>query len=387
MPTEIFTYAGVRIRVQAEHHDDIEWLREFLTPWFDTGFDTADVTVRVMVDAEYYSQLYSRGDGGGHVDAFMMDTKIIQYPLWRVPGERSTFLDITRSVFFQLHSEGVDLICRDRGPESRLLIMRVVREYAMSAAQETGGRFLHASSISMSGRAMLITGPRSAGKTSLLTYLLSYLPAHFLANDRVWVDRRNGNVRLRGMPTVVSIRDGTLGLFPDLQRSLRASRFNSRLNLAECGRVDGIDIGGRRPGKKGVSPAQFCALMECEPVRDAFAAAIVFPRQTGQPGGMVLRALDKSDTRSYLCQGLFGHIGPGSLSEVFTLDGRSYGVATASNDGELLDMLSADVPGYVCEMGTDAYADSEGAYHLQQLLRPEGSRAGPIVKCNESCDG
>jgi hypothetical protein len=306
----------------------------------------------------------------------MMDTRIIDYPIWQETAAGPTFFDESRGVLFQQHRGGVDLICRDGGADYRLLLMRVIREYAMGAAQQIGGRFLHASAVAADGQALIITGPRGAGKTSLLTCLLKQEGAGYLSNDRVLVNFEEAGTRLQGMPTVVSMRDGTLDLFPTLRDSLQASRFNSRLTLAGSRAASGSMNRARRPGKQGVSPAQYCALMNCRPVCKAAAAALIFPQQTGRTGGIVLRPLASAESLALLPQALFGYIGPASLSRAFTLAKNAGELSAVMGDEGLLARLASSLPAYICELGTAAYADADGVSQLMALLRMAPARSG-----------
>ncbi len=375
MPLEILTYEGISVGIETHKDSDLSWLKEFLTPWFDLGDGVADVIVRVVVDPQRYSALLRQGPGQRSVDAFMMDTRVIQYPLWNTLTERPIFFDEARVLFFEVGEGSIEIICREHEPGARLGIMRVIRELAMGAAQHAGGRFLHAAAISISGRALIIAGPRSAGKTSLLTYLLSHLEADFLTNDRLLAMPAGEVVGLRGMPTIVSIRDGTLGLFPRLRDSLQTQGFTSRRTLQECREAGDIVSANATPGRTGISPAQYCALLGCEPARDSRASVLLFPRQTGQPGGVELQRLDRKTTAAMLRQGLFGYIGPDKLSAIFTLPAKPSPTLTAKTDTALFDWLSGSLPGYSCSLGTDAYATPDGARTLQELiLNPPSAR-------------
>lgn len=362
-----------------ENPADQQWLREFLEPWFERGDQSPRVRVRMRVDPLEFARLCRQGTSGREASTFMMDTRVIRHPVLRdSAGRNLRLLDERHSLIFQRVGGAIDIICRAPDPGARLRLMRVIRELAMGAAQRAGGRFLHAAALTVGGRGLVIAGPREAGKTSLLTYLLSSLDAGFLSNDRLLVPPGEGSVRLQGMPTIVSIRDGTLSMLPELQRALDADAYWSRLTLEEC--RDGFTHPGRRSrqGRTGISPAQYCRLMGCTPQREGIAAAMLFPQQTGRPGGISLRALEPAEMRHRLPDALFGHIGPHSLSEVFTPEIDF--PARAPSDRELFDRLSRNVPGFVCTLGTDAYSSPEGARHLQEKLL----QASPTVAETES---
>ena len=86
----------------------------------------------------------------------------------------------------------------------RASLLRVVREFAMNHSHGRG-LFLHASAVATEGGALVIAGPKAAGKTTLLTYLLSDRAGHYLSNDRVLVTEPSRRMLLRNMPTVVRV--------------------------------------------------------------------------------------------------------------------------------------------------------------------------------------
>lgn len=366
MPAENFTYQGVTIRVETQFPQDLEWLEEFLQPWFDVSPREPDVLVRYCVDAARYARLERGGAAGGDAAAFMMDTRIIEYPRWRAPDGIELLHDEERRLFFRRRERETEIIAPDESAGARIRVMRVIREFAMGAAQAAGGRFLHASAVVVDGRAIVMTGRRLAGKTSLLVYLLSHLRCDFLANDRLLVTEVAGGTQLVGMPTVVSVREGTMARFPGLREDVRRRRFTTRLTLRECERADHSVAQSPRGDKWGLSTAQFCRVMGRKAIRGANPGLVLVPRQSGRPGGIQLRVLDAARGRASLEEGLFGHIRPDSPSEAFTLTAPG---KRRVADGEFLDALAASSRVVECVMGEDAYANADGAQDIAGMLR------------------
>lgn len=370
-----FSYEGISIGVLAEKETDIQWLKEFLLPWFDmSGDDVPDVRVRVTCDPARYEQLMACGRGDGSINALMLDTSIIAFPLWNAPGKQLAFYDEDREIFYRVTDNYIELILRDRNADIRTRLMRVLRELAMGVAQMQGGRFLHASAFVVEGSAAIITGPRQAGKTSLLSYILSNSEAKFLTNDRLLVHQCGQSVRLRGMPTIVSVREGTMNLFPEFRQSIIDHRFTSDVTLLEARQLETHLPRRVKQGSHGLSPRQFCTILDCQPTRDARGGVLIFPRQTGRAGGLRLRRLEPGEARIQLEQCLFGHIGPDRLSEAFTILPHRLDRKAAPGDAALQAGLARALPSYDCELGNDAYADDRGAKQLLGLLR---SRNGP----------
>jgi len=96
---------------------------------------------------------------------------------------------------------------------------------------------------------------------------------------------------MRGMPTIVTVRQQTLEMFPPLYRRLLASSYHSRLTLSETGQRP---LQAARPGEDGhfnLGPAQFCQLLQASPIAQGQVQALVFPRVTGGSGTIELEQL------------------------------------------------------------------------------------------------
>tara|TARA_R110000823_G_scaffold295738_3_gene415587 strand:- start:36502 stop:37599 length:1098 start_codon:yes stop_codon:yes gene_type:complete len=365
MPGENFGYEGVTIRVESQSASDLAWMREFFHPWFDRSQAAPDVCVEYRVDPERFREVYARGQRGALVPMFMMDTHVIHHPLWSATCQPHLIYEEDLCLFTSVDEQRVTVLAERRQPRSRVHLMRVVRELAMGAAQARGGRFLHASAVAMDGRAIVMIGRRMAGKTSLLTYLLANLDARLLTNDRLLVLEKSGNVELRGMPTIVSVRNSMLPLFPALEEQIRRRHFTTRLTLEECRQADDSVFDNRHPDKKVLSPAQFCAAMSSGTERSASAGVLLFPRQSGSPGGIELRRMSEAETLLALEDGLFGHIGPDRLSGMFTLPMNR---RKSTTDQQFLGALATASPAYQCSLGLQAYESAVGAEQIRRLL-------------------
>ena len=183
--------------------------------------------------------------------------------------------------------------------------------WAMNRAQRRGGLLLHAAAMAVGDRGIVITGPKGAGKTSLLIHALRARSARYVSNDRVVVPAADGRAvghrraDHRGAPTgharpvpVARRAHGRLGLrvSPDAGGSAGRRAARSRLR----GKPDSL------------SPAQFCRLLDVRPLACSEIAAIVFPRITGEPGTFALRRLTEAEVVEKIPDMLFGVRG-GSL--------------------------------------------------------------------------
>ena len=363
-----FGYEGINIGVTSECREDIAWLTEFLVPWFDQSVDPADVEVSIRHDQALFSELLALPPTRDRINAFMLDTSLIDFPRWFMAGKQLVCYDESFQVFYLVTNNRIDLICGDHTDNIRVSIMRVVREVAMGVAQLLGGRFLHASAFALDNRAVIITGPREAGKTSLLSYVLSNSKATFLANDRLLVNRHGPSIQCRGMPTIVSIRAGTMDLFPQMRKSIEKQRFTARVSMKEARQSKAVTPLPTRDGRWGLSSRQFCSVLGCEPQQEARGSILLFPRRTGRAGGIVLRQMEIPETRVHLQHSLFGNIGPDSLSDAFTIMPPDLQKQAITDDECLFTSLENSLTVFDCELGNDAYEGSQGVDQLLQIL-------------------
>jgi hypothetical protein len=178
--------------------------------------------------------------------------------------------------------------------------------------------------------------------------------ARFLTNDRVIVSLDEPRLRLRGMPTVITIRPSMLDLFPGVARRLASACYDHRLTLREA---QSRRCGPPRPwsdGRIGLSPAQFCDLLAVTPTPQAEPCALLFPHITRQTGGCVLRALPPRVAGDRLTEALFAARWLERHSDLFVLP-RNSPAAEATSLAQLCQQLAAALPCLECRLGTEAY--------------------------------
>jgi hypothetical protein len=190
--------------------------------------------------------------------------------------------------------------------------MRVVREYFHNASLHAGGLVLHAAAVVHDGRAIAIAGRKGAGKTTTLLRLLREANASFLSNDRVLVTG-DLTAQAQAIPTVVSLRDGTLGLLPDLATRLsQAGDFRSH-------QAERRDAGPLPPVRTAegirLDAHQLCEALGCPMTPTAPLGAVVVIDETLPPG--VPRRLEPDEAVPVLATALLGSRAGVHASEVF----------------------------------------------------------------------
>jgi hypothetical protein len=276
-----FRFAGGVIRTEG-HRDAVEWLEEFVAPQFAVvSAVQPDYTVRFLVGASEHARLAAGGpDPEGRTrPCFTLDSSIVTARVWRAPADDELAFDEARAIFFRRRSAeprvAEVIVARDTGP-ARVALMRVVREYAMGYASRRGWLIVHAAAVRLGRAAVVIAGPKHAGKTTLLLHALAHERGVYIANDRVALHLGPAGITVHGIPAVVSVRHESLAWFPGMAAALEEFRPDRHLTLAE--RRAGREPGRMPAGRWCLSPAQLCRVLGVDSAPSAPVDALVFPR-------------------------------------------------------------------------------------------------------------
>ena len=241
--------------------------------------------------------------------------------------------------------------------------------YFLEASQmqnHHGGVILHASAFSLGSRGVIVTGPKGAGKTTLLMYALQATPSEYVSNDRVLL-RLAGGPRIRGIPTIVTLRRPTLDFFPPVLERLRESGYAIRLTRREARERSPTEPTLKPDGRRSIGPGQFCDVLDVESTAGARPAALVFPELCDRTGPLRLSRIPKEVAAGRLYESLFGVHKRRTTSPLF-----SDAPEQAAFDREKLEVactaLTSQVGCYECELGPDAYSDHRSSRVLVDRL-------------------
>lgn len=352
MPSLDLSRAGFTIRIETADRADCDWLEENLTPGFCAlSTEPAARLVTKVVDPARYRALLDRGPASPltQITCFGFDGHGGACTVWNAAP--TSLYDDELDVFYQLDGEGrrLEVVAPTARPSTRIALLRLVREYATHHLAAEGAVQFHAAALGHDGRGMLIVGPKRAGKTSLLIYGLGEPGSTFIANDRAVVSRdaRDG-WRLGGMPTVISIRPGTVEL---LHRPgfLAASRWSARMTLTEAlgTPADGPPASAYR--QLSISPRQFCHAVDAGRVESAPLRAIVFPRVDTRRDGLQFSRLSAA--------GMGERLRPHLLDPADTVFRSDLaGAWSTAESAEVLAGLQAVIPAFECVLGQQAFS-------------------------------
>jgi hypothetical protein len=277
------------------------------------------------------------------VDAFVLDGRVVRLPARTGSDGRRAVLDRELDAVYVVAPDAtrVEIVAGGSIAAARVAFMRVVRELAASEARRHGALLLHAAALGLGGRAVLLVGPKRAGKTTLLLRALAIPGATFVANDRVVVGPGAMAVA-RGMPSIVAVRPEVLGALGAVGERVRVLGYRHDLTMAEARRSGATPPPG---GGADLTPAQLCDVLGVRAAAEDPIGAIVFPCATPGRGAPRLERLSAAAALPRLLDGLFG--GPAApVSAVFAdpAGPAGDGATVPSRCRHLLDR----VPAFLC---------------------------------------
>lgn len=354
-----FSYGGFEARVRTARPALLAWLEEFLAPWFAARAGPARAglpCVALDVDAGALSALLAAAVPAGRAaDVYTRDDPRAPWPLVRAGGAGEWAVDPRGCVAIEAPSGGrvLRVLAAAERPHGRIAALRVLRELASAHALARGALPVHGAALADDAGVTIFAGPKAAGKSSLLLHALAQGGARYVANDRVFVAVAAHGATARGMPTIVSLRAGTLALSPRLRDEVDSKAWHCASTIAEARAHRRSGEPAEGAGERwppGLSPSQLCALLGVEPRAGGALARVVFPEIAPGGGRFALRRLAPEAAAARLLAG--GLVAGGRAAGFLT------GAAPAARDAlaAAARALAAGVPCFACTLGPGAYA-------------------------------
>lgn len=364
--SRVLRFGSGSVRVETDAPRDLDWLAECLTPQFDIAHDGAhDAVVTLSRDGGKHRELLARGPAseGIRVVCFALDSRTVSHPRWDGPAGTSTVFDEEYRVFYVIDGRRVDVVADGASPWVRVALLRVVREIIMARCAREGWLAVHAAAAVAGGRAVVIAGPKHAGKTSLLVHALTHPGAALAANDRVMVADGADLITIRGLPTLVNVRAGTTRLVPRPFATWNGHPDHACLTIEEAARDLRPRAGPDAPLL--LSPAQFAAAFGKPQVPAARLHALVFPRLDGEGDALEVTDLAASEAERRLQAALF-RAGCEPLED----EAFAFGAAATDRVGlaARCRRLAERVRCVECRLGPAAYAGDPGAKRFLEAV-------------------
>ena len=370
----IYGLLGTATAVACDEPSIVNWLDEFLTPAFEVlgAGSAADFHVTIHADPSAYARIAAKRPKGSlpPKGCFALDQEVVAHPHWTAAG-RVVLDDARLGAFYALEGRRADVFLAPDSPRARSAAMRVVRESAsVRVLGDPDVLLLHAAALEHRRRVIVIAGPKGSGKTTSLLYLAAASGARILANDRALLDLGKVEIEVRGMPTVVSIRDGTLELLrlPRLH-ALRRTPSPSRHTLAE---IEAIGADAREAAAEPfrLSPAQLAYVAGVSLSAWGRLSAILFPDARPGEDSVRLDRLSASEAAQHLQSARFGIASAKAALTVFEeLLGRKGRVE--DREQHWLAELGRRVPCFSITIGPRAYQKSAAGIDVVERLTRE----------------
>jgi hypothetical protein len=352
----------IALAVDSDDGDALQWIAEALEPWFPSTTEEPHWRIRITSTAQAFASCVSRYGGEGvRRPCFAFDQRVLSLPTWS-SKDRVVIADAERSCFLTVGPGELEVLGDPRTRRWRMTSLWALHEIVATRLRSTHLE-LHAASVEAGGRALLLSGHKEAGKTTLSLHLLRSGFFRAIGNDRAFVGRAGAAFEVVGMPTVVRIRPPTVALFPELQRGLPPVErpylhtIGELATAADVSRPDDQDL--------MLSAAQILRQLGVGAVGAAPLGAVVFPEVRAGADGWALERLAPNEVDASLWRNLYGNPLERDVGTIFTQIESSPTVPLR----DVAASIAATVPGFRLVLGRGAYGGVELARRLAELAR------------------
>ena len=339
----------------------IDWLTEFFGPALTAAEGAVDWQLTLSSAAGDHAALCARRPADAELrPCFALDQRLISLPTWS-DREHLLVADDPRSCIVRARPRTITIAGDPGSRRWRFTLVFILYELVATRFSRTHLE-LHAAAVEVAGRAIVLIGPKLAGKTTLALQLLRSGRWRAIANDRVFAGEEGGALTARGVPTPVKIRPTTLAGFPELHQGLPWIERPFLYSVAELEKQDGTFTPSRED--LPLTPAQLAHRLGVEPLASAPFGALLFPQVRVGASGWALERLRPEEVAAEIKANLWAGATRRTASTVFAdLDG---GRSLPPNS--LAPELAESLPGYRFVLGRGAYDDPDFAERLLERL-------------------
>jgi hypothetical protein len=360
--------------LRCDRDDMAAWLREMMAPAVDF-LPGGPAAASVVVQAE--PVLGPAPSATGSQPCFAVDTKVEFLPSSGTAGGATPLRleHYDKTVSYAIDGDQVTIAPSGPAPDLRVATFMAVRELAVAQALAQAPPILqlHAAGFACAGRVALLTGPRGAGKTTTLSHLTASSGYAIVTNDRALAFPGADGWEVRGVPTIVGIRSGTMELLPHVF----AGAAERTVHLT-CDEIPASAAAERRikPGRvPSMTLAQMARRVGAPLAAGGRLASISVVRIDETVPTFALRLLDPPEAEEAIYPLRFGRLTePRPLTVFETMLGRT---APPPFDRALLRRLAAAVPCLEVRVGRGLLeSPTAGGELAAALLAQAGSAHG-----------
>ena len=254
----------------------VAWIREYFGPSLTAGDGPCAWEVGAGASPQAHAELLERRPADPEPRPwFAFDQSMFSLPSWETEGGSLVGDDAERSCLLEMRPGETEVVAGPHGRRWRFTLVMLIHE--LVATQLRGDQLeIHASAVAADGRAVLMVGPKRAGKTTLSFHLLRCGLFRSLSNDRAFVGVESGTVAARGVPTSLRVGPAMAAEFPELGDGL--PRID-RPHLHSAAELAHPPADSRPPETDELllSQGQAAAQLGAERAASAPLGALVFP--------------------------------------------------------------------------------------------------------------
>jgi hypothetical protein len=275
--------------------------------------------------------------------------------------------DSLRGCVIEVRPSKVEVVGDPSRRRWRFNLVLLIHEIVATGLRRGGALEVHAAGVEAGGRAILLIGPKGAGKTTLSFHLLRDGLVRWLANDRVFAAPADGEVGVLGVPTALKVRPATATEFPELRDGLPAIERPYLYGSEEA--MPAPEAEPRESEELLMSPPQVAARLGAERLAAAPLGVLVFPEVDTSARGWSVEPLSAAEAEAAIWRNLFGDAGrrprPATVFEALT-GGRS------EPDPAAAGAMAAVAPAFAVTLGRGAYEDAAFAERFLAAIGAAG---------------
>jgi hypothetical protein len=350
-PGQRFEFApGASLGLETDDTAAVDYLVEYFGSSLTPSEDPCAWIVEIDTTGETFESMRAdRPEQPMTLPWFAFDQWTLELPSWRHGYGRLRADDEERGCAFALEPGRVLLAAGRANPRWRFSSVITVHETIGSQLRERALE-LHAAAIESDGSAVVVAGPKNAGKTTLSLNLLRSGGLGWLANDRLFAGFEEGVPTIRGVPTPLRLPPEAVAAFPEPAEGLPPEV--GRHHIHSFAELAGPPPPEPRPGDElMVNLAQAARGMDVDRPAAARLGCFLFPTVDTSRRGWDLEPLDREQAVAELEANLFGTLARERPPTVFEND------TSPEAPAGLVAELAAAAPAWRLTLGEGAYSE------------------------------
>ncbi|WP_152656269.1 hypothetical protein [Oceanobacillus sp. CFH 90083] len=218
--SKIIYFAGFNFEVQSDSEEVIKEIDEYVSPLevCDSKLPMNRFYVKFAISPDIEREIREFCEKNGveitaRTDVTYLKAKTNGFVFYASYKNLEPFVIVVKNKTFVI-------IGADKTIASIRAPLRIIREVSLRQLENQGGCFVHSAAVAFNNGqdAFLITGDGGAGKSTLMWYLVKYLGADFITNDRAITLQSKDGISIYGWPMCLRLGLGTVNATMDINK-------------------------------------------------------------------------------------------------------------------------------------------------------------------------